>query len=346
MMNLTVINNLPGARSMRFGGFRNLASGNDASLKYNRKFLTETVVNMYDDLVSWDALSEAIQDIEGALPGDKPFVLALYSPHSYIDDNGSDILVAHWDGDRYHIALYDTDEITSSVELHSELATKTLSYLLRSEKVRGMLGDDLDLGAFDGVAIFMTAEHDIILHEQRHGLDRLRRDIDSDITVKHFEEVVVTTSKKEKEAQKTLAEKESQAYTEKAVKSESTTEKESKIMSKLANVVSVNKSAAISAARITGGKIAIKNITKLIAPKLPILMRGYADTAVGQLVIANVFKFAIENYAPQNKNAVLVADAMLEGSMIAVLEGFNVEQLIESVLKGVNLEALAAPADE
>lgn len=346
MVNLTVISQLPGARPMRFGGFRNLASGNDASLKFNRKFLTETVVKMYDELVNWESLSSTIQEIESALPGDKPYVMALYSPYSYLDDSGADILVAHWDGDCYHIALYDTDDVTSSVRLHSELATKTLSYLLSCDKVRGMLGDGLEMGDFDGVAIFMTAEHDIILHEQRHGLNRLRRDIDRDIKVRHIEEVVVTTSKKEKEAQKTLAEKESQAYTEKAVKSESTTEKESKIMSKLANVVSVNKSAAISAARITGGKIAIKNITKLIAPKLPILMRGYADTAVGQLVIANVFKFAIENYAPQNKNAVLVADAMLEGSMIAVLEGFNVEQLIESVLKGVNLDALTAPADE
>lgn len=113
-------------------------------------------------------------------------------------------------------------------------------------------------------------------------------------------------------------------------------------MSKVAKVVDANKAAAITAGKLVAGKIAIKNVTKLVTPRLPMMVRGYADSAVGQLVLANLFKFAVENYAPGNKNAVLVADAMLEGAMVSALEGFNIEQMISQVLEGVDIGKLAA----
>lgn len=105
-------------------------------------------------------------------------------------------------------------------------------------------------------------------------------------------------------------------------------------------LIAKNKSAAITTAKITVGKAAMKQVTKLVSPKLPMMVRGYADTPVGRLLIANIFSFAVANYMANNKKAAIVADAMLEGAMMETMSSLNLEEMLEDLLDKVNISKL------
>lgn len=117
------------------------------------------------------------------------------------------------------------------------------------------------------------------------------------------------------------------------------TPKENK-MSKVSAVVSANKEALIVAAKVEAGQIAINKVTKLIAPKLPMMVRGYADSPVGKVVIANLVNFGIQQYASDNDKAQIVADAMMTGAMVEFVKSFNIEKLINELVGSVDISKL------
>lgn len=108
-------------------------------------------------------------------------------------------------------------------------------------------------------------------------------------------------------------------------------------MSKVNNIVTANKNAAVSVAKIEAGRIAVKQAVKLVKPAVPVMARGYLETALGELVVANLFKFAVDNFAANNTKAKVVADAMLEGAMLGAIQSLNVEQMISDVLDKVDI---------
>lgn len=105
-------------------------------------------------------------------------------------------------------------------------------------------------------------------------------------------------------------------------------------------VANKNKAAAITAARMTAGKVAMEQVTKLIKPKLPMMARGYAETPVGKLVMANLFNFAITQYLPDSIKAQLVADVMLEGAMMEAMSSLKLEEQLNSILDSVDVSKL------
>lgn len=119
-------------------------------------------------------------------------------------------------------------------------------------------------------------------------------------------------------------------------------------MTKVNNVVAANKSAAVSVAKIEAGRIAVKQAVKLVKPAVPMMARGYLETALGELVVANLFKFAVDNFAANNDKAQVVADAMLQGAMLGAIQSLNVEQMISDVLEKVDISKFAdiAKSDE
>lgn len=108
-------------------------------------------------------------------------------------------------------------------------------------------------------------------------------------------------------------------------------------MTKVSNIVTANKSAAVSVAKIEAGRIAVKQAVKLVKPAVPMMARGYLETALGELAVANLFKFAVDNFAPNNDKAKLVADAMLQGAMLGAIQSLNVEQMINDVMDKVDI---------
>lgn len=105
-------------------------------------------------------------------------------------------------------------------------------------------------------------------------------------------------------------------------------------------VAAKNKSAVVTVAKLEAGRIAIKQVSKVITPKLPMMVRGYADSEIGRLVLANLFNFAVTQFAPTNQNAQIVADAMLEGAMLEMLQKFNFEEMINDVVNKVDISKL------
>lgn len=108
-------------------------------------------------------------------------------------------------------------------------------------------------------------------------------------------------------------------------------------MTKVSNIVTANKSAAVSVAKIEAGRIAVKQAVKLVKPAVPMMARGYLETELGELAVANLFKFAVDNFASNNDKAKVVADAMLQGAMLGAIQSLNIEQLINDVMDKVDI---------
>ena len=120
-------------------------------------------------------------------------------------------------------------------------------------------------------------------------------------------------------------------------------------MLKISQTASVMKAANVDAAktgaRIVAGTIINKRVAALIKPQLPMMVKGYADTALGEAVIANAVAAAIVHVAPGNEKAVLASQAMVEAAMVQFMASFNLEDKIDDLLKGVDIEALKAPKE-
>lgn len=117
-----------------------------------------------------------------------------------------------------------------------------------------------------------------------------------------------------------------------------TTENKGKnTMTKIANIVAANKSAAVNAAKLEAGKIALTQITKVAAKKAPFMIKGYIDTPIGRVVIANLLSVAVDQYAPSNQKAKAVASAAMEAAMLEMVQSFNIAEMIDEMVKGIDI---------
>lgn len=108
-------------------------------------------------------------------------------------------------------------------------------------------------------------------------------------------------------------------------------------MTKIANIVAANKSAVVNAAKLEAGKIALTQITKVAAKKAPFMIKGYIDTPIGRVVIANLLSVAVDQYAPANQKAKAVADAAMEAAMLEMVQSFNIAEMIDEMVKGIDI---------
>lgn len=108
-------------------------------------------------------------------------------------------------------------------------------------------------------------------------------------------------------------------------------------MTKIANIVAANKSAVVNAAKLEAGKIALTQITKVAAKKAPFMIKGYIDTPIGRVVIANLLSVAVDQYAPSNQKAKAVADAAMEAAMLEMVQSFNIAEMIDEMVKGIDI---------
>ena len=122
--------------------------------------------------------------------------------------------------------------------------------------------------------------------------------------------------------------------------------KESKMKQVLSQQLEANKDSATLAARITAGKAINKRVMKLVKPKLPMMVRGYADSPIASVVLANIVGLAMKQYMPQSSKAQLVASMMLDASALQAIESFDLESILESVLEGVKLPEEVEKSDE
>ena len=113
--------------------------------------------------------------------------------------------------------------------------------------------------------------------------------------------------------------------------------KETKMKDLKTEAVQANVEAAKIAAMITAGGVLNRTILEKVRPQLPMLVRGYTEHALADVLIANVAHFAIANFAGSNKEAQVATEAMMLAAMTQLTASFNIEDLISDILKDVKL---------
>lgn len=115
--------------------------------------------------------------------------------------------------------------------------------------------------------------------------------------------------------------------------------------SKIASIVERSKTAGVNAVQYQAGKAMNVALMTTIKPKLPMMVRGYADHAAAPMVVALAMALASE-FLPEGdaKNKVVKAtDLMLNASFMEGADKFlDVEKLIDTVFSKLPPEALVA----
>lgn len=108
----------------------------------------------------------------------------------------------------------------------------------------------------------------------------------------------------------------------------------------IASVVATNKDAGTLAVTLVAGNVINGRLAKIVTPKLPLMVRGYAQTELGEAVMANIFAAGLMHMFPENTRVLMAADAMIKAGAVKFASSFNVENLIDELLAGVELPSV------
>lgn len=109
-------------------------------------------------------------------------------------------------------------------------------------------------------------------------------------------------------------------------------------------MIDANKDAGIDSAKIITGNIINARLAKVITPRLPMMVRGYAQSDVGQAVLANVVAGLMIHTMPENDKVMLAAESMIGSASLQLASSFNIEEMINELLD--NVPGLDGPAKE
>lgn len=104
-------------------------------------------------------------------------------------------------------------------------------------------------------------------------------------------------------------------------------------------IKSSNLSSAAIAAKITIGKTANKIIMSKVKPMLPYLARGYAEHPLATVLIANAANLVVKSRYQDNKKAVYIAEALMDASMLTLIEEFNIDEVICNFIENIKIPA-------
>lgn len=126
-------------------------------------------------------------------------------------------------------------------------------------------------------------------------------------------------------------------YTTQLPIKETITEPEDKEQDNMSNtqiqtIVAKNIKLGTSAAFLEAGRIANNQLSGMASKKLPLMARGYADTPLGRLLIANVASMAAEHFRPGDEKFKNLTNAMVVSAYQEVLQQFDVESFIDDIL--------------
>jgi len=107
-----------------------------------------------------------------------------------------------------------------------------------------------------------------------------------------------------------------------------------------------NISAVKTTAMITSGKALNAAVKTKITPKLPMMVRGYADTTLGAIVMANIVASGLKMYAPTNPKAALIGEAMVTAAMVDFAASFDIEGMVREFLASPEADSLVAKLEE
>lgn len=106
----------------------------------------------------------------------------------------------------------------------------------------------------------------------------------------------------------------------------------------IAELIESNKNAATSAAYMEAGRIANKEVSHLLAKQLPLVVRGYADTSAGRLVVANLAALVVQQFRPGEKALVNLAQAMQVQAYQELIQTLDIEGFVENLLNNPKIK--------
>ena len=118
----------------------------------------------------------------------------------------------------------------------------------------------------------------------------------------------------------------------------------SKLKATTVTTLDQNKEAAIIASKMEAGRILNKQVLKQLKPHVPMFFRGYLDTPLAPIIAANAIAM-LGNHTGNTKIQKL-SELMLLGAADATVQSFNLDKIIDDVLKGVKLPAGILDADD
>lgn len=112
--------------------------------------------------------------------------------------------------------------------------------------------------------------------------------------------------------------------------------KETNMIDKLINT---NKIVAGNAAYMEAGRIATNQLAKIASSKAPLMVRGYVDTPVGKVVIANLAAVVVTQYRPNDVKLAKLANAMMQNAYMELIHTLDVEGMIAEFLDKADVKA-------
>lgn len=98
------------------------------------------------------------------------------------------------------------------------------------------------------------------------------------------------------------------------------------------SIITTNQQAATSAAFMEAGRIANNQIAKFAAKKAPILVRGYVETPIGKLVVANLAALAASHFRGEDARLAVLTKAMTVQAYQELIQELDIEAFIDELL--------------
>lgn len=112
-------------------------------------------------------------------------------------------------------------------------------------------------------------------------------------------------------------------------------------------IVNANKAVAVNAAYMEAGRVANNQVTKLVAAKAPLMVKGYIDTPVGKVVVANLTNMAVEQFRPTDARLKKVSQAMMTQAYQELIQTIDIEGMLNELTSSEGIKAaLAAVAGQ
>lgn len=322
------------------GSLRNLLDGSSAASVQHTATIVEKI---HSEILDNDDSHYSIDDFTKLLDQKRALVIFNRDYHIFRNSRGTDIdfiIVGYSDSNNGYIArLYNVQEkeqvtATKINDIKIDDIGALLSSIWRELPTCYKRAEDEGIFA-SGVLCFERASGNMLIPNDYLSYGNESNVANAGFTLKPIDNV----TKQAVESQTSSA------------NAQTTENKGNNTMSKVTAIVAANKSAAATAAKLEAGKVALTQLTKVAAKALPSGMAGmfakqYLDTPVGRVVVANLLNLAIEQYAPNNQKARIVAKAAMDAAMLEVVQSFNISEMIDKAIEGINIDALTANISE
>lgn len=123
-------------------------------------------------------------------------------------------------------------------------------------------------------------------------------------------------------------------YTTTAFKSETnrTFTMNTKHSSRIARTAYDNTEAFKNAAALEAGVIVNRQLAKIVSAKAPLMVRGYIDTPIGKVVLANLLKVLVHELRPDNKLLQRLSDASMEAAHLDLIRTIDLDGMIDELV--------------